>query len=178
MIRHIPNILSTARIFLCLPLLILEPFSLGFMLLYTTAGITDMIDGPIARRTGHVTALGANLDGAADFLFALIVVIRILPAIEIAPWIVALIFVVIGMKCLSLFIAYIRHKELVLLHTYANKFAAFALFLFPLFYFVMNTTLLLMILIVIASLAFLEEILINSSSEKVQRDLKSIFYRK
>lgn len=174
--KYVPNILSISRIILCFPLIVLTPFTPWFMAIYIIAGITDMIDGPLARKTGNTSPLGANLDGGADVLFALIVLFRIMPAIVMPPIIVILIFVVVAMKFLALFIAYIRHKELVLMHTYANKFAAFALFLFPLFYTSVNTELLLWSLIVIVSIAFLEEIMISSLSKQVSRDLKSIFF--
>lgn len=176
--KHIPNCLSMLRILLCLPLIVLDPFGFWFLLLYTIAGITDMIDGPIARRTNTVTPFGANLDAAADLLFALIVFFRIIPELEIIPWMFAWILSIIALKFLSIFVSYIRHGELVLLHTYANKFTAFSLFLFPLLFVLMDLNLLLLILCIIASMAFFEELLINSSSKEPKRDVKGFFFTK
>ena len=50
--KHIPNILSASRIALCLPLLMVDAMTLPFWVLYMIAGITDMLDGFLARRWG------------------------------------------------------------------------------------------------------------------------------
>lgn len=173
--KRIPNMLSIARIFLCLPLLVLTPFTTWFMTLYIMAGVTDMLDGPIARYTKSTSEFGANLDGAADVLFALIVVFRIVPVIGLEWGFIISILLMIGIKFVAALVAYFRHKELVLLHTYANKLTALALFVFPLLYSRLNTNLLLSVLILIAFVAFSEEILINALSSEPQRDLKTIF---
>jgi phosphatidylglycerophosphate synthase len=41
------------------------------------AGITDVLDGWVARRWGLVTATGAALDGITDKLFALVVALAL-----------------------------------------------------------------------------------------------------
>lgn len=43
------------------------------MLLYTAADVADFLDGYVARKTDHITALGAALDGEFDGLGVLIV---------------------------------------------------------------------------------------------------------
>lgn len=76
------NIVTGCRI-LCSILLIFFPaFSPGFYILYLICGFTDMIDGAIARKTNTVSSFGARLDTAADLLFAVICLIKILPAIQ------------------------------------------------------------------------------------------------
>ncbi|MCL1996490.1 MAG: CDP-alcohol phosphatidyltransferase family protein [Defluviitaleaceae bacterium] len=176
--KYLPNVLSVARILMCLPLLVLVPFSLEFLVIYTIAGITDMIDGPLARRTNTTTSLGANLDGIADLLFAVVVLFRIVPVLDISLMFLIMIAVVLGMKFSAIIIGYIRHKEIILLHTYANKFAAFALFLFPLMYIMVELNLLLSVLIIIASVAFMEEMLINFFSKVPKRDVKGLLFAK
>ncbi|MCR5168224.1 MAG: CDP-alcohol phosphatidyltransferase family protein [Oscillospiraceae bacterium] len=50
-------------------LLIFPAFSMEFYALYIAAGISDMIDGTVARKIGTVSELGSKLDTAADFVF-------------------------------------------------------------------------------------------------------------
>ena len=50
--KHAANFLTAARMVLALVLLAAEPLSPAFLALYTAAGITDMLDGPVARGTG------------------------------------------------------------------------------------------------------------------------------
>ncbi|MCL1988407.1 MAG: CDP-alcohol phosphatidyltransferase family protein [Firmicutes bacterium] len=179
LVKYVPNTLSILRIILCLPLIILEPFSLWFMTLYIIAGLTDMIDGPIARKTNSTTKLGAALDGSADFLFALVALFRILPNVEtFSPIFFVLIAVLLAIRFISIFVGFIRFKEILLLHTYANKFTAFALFLFPLLYLVLNINVLLLILCIIALFAFLEELIINASAKNSDGDIKGLFFGK
>ena len=71
--KHIPNILSASRISLCLPLLLADAMTLPFWVLYLIAGLTDMLDGFLARRWRVESKLGAKLDSLADFVFVLAV---------------------------------------------------------------------------------------------------------
>ena len=43
-----------------------NPFSIKFFIIYTYCGISDMLDGTIARKTETSTELGSILDGLAD----------------------------------------------------------------------------------------------------------------
>ena len=40
----------------------------AFYTLYLVAGVSDMIDGTVARKTGTAGAFGSKLDTAADFM--------------------------------------------------------------------------------------------------------------
>lgn len=72
------NILTTVRI-ICAPLILIFPaFSTQFYVFYLLGGITDAIDGTVARKLGKATAWGAKYDSAADILFALAALIRII----------------------------------------------------------------------------------------------------
>jgi len=165
------------RLVLLIPLMILTPFELPFMIIYVVAGVSDMIDGPIARKFNAVSQFGATLDASADILLIFVMLFRLLPLIEIPPWAMVWIVIVIIMKTFSSIIGYFRHKRFILLHTYVNKFFVFALFLFPIFYSVMQSITVITVLLVIATIAFAEDIYINSTSIEVDLDDKGIFFR-
>lgn len=68
--RDIPNLISLARILLVLPVvwaLLNRHFGLA-LLLFAVAGISDGIDGFLAKRFGWFSRLGSLLDPAADKL--------------------------------------------------------------------------------------------------------------
>lgn len=70
----LPSLLSFARIPLAAAFVGLahQPaLALGVLLL---AGITDVLDGYVARRLGQATATGAVVDGVLDKLFAAVVI--------------------------------------------------------------------------------------------------------
>ena len=177
--KYIPNTLSALRLLLCLPLFILTPLSFWFIVIYVIAGLTDMIDGPLARRTNNTSNFGANLDAAADLLFAITVLVRVIPQIDIHHWNFVWIVVVIVIKFISLFVSYMRHNEFVMLHTYANKLVVFLCFLLLPLYVSMNINinLLIAVLLVMVSLAFLEDLILCSTAKVPDRNVKGLFFR-
>ena len=54
-----------------------------FYALYCIAGVTDMMDGAVARKTGSVSKFGSKLDSVADFVFIAVCLIKMLPTLTI-----------------------------------------------------------------------------------------------
>ena len=74
------NYLTLSRIFLIFPVLVLaspEPDLNNWiaLLLFIIAGITDQLDGYVARKTGSTSSLGALLDLVADKLLIIITLV-------------------------------------------------------------------------------------------------------
>jgi cardiolipin synthase len=68
MIRYLPNAISIARLALVAPVvwaLSTRQYELA-LALFAVAGVSDALDGAIAKRYGWVSRLGAFLDPAAD----------------------------------------------------------------------------------------------------------------
>ena len=61
-------------------------FSFWFGILYLFCGVTDMIDGSIARLTHTVSKSGERLDSVADAVFMIIAFIKLLPVIQLPKW--------------------------------------------------------------------------------------------
>jgi cardiolipin synthase (CMP-forming) len=85
--RTIPNLLSFARLALTplLGWLILRGNSNWAAALFGLMGITDYLDGYIARRTNTVTDLGTTLDPVSDRVLAMVALVTMLMA-GILPW--------------------------------------------------------------------------------------------
>jgi CDP-diacylglycerol--glycerol-3-phosphate 3-phosphatidyltransferase/cardiolipin synthase len=81
-----PNLLSLAR----LPLAALFPLvgdrPAPALAVLFAAGLTDVLDGWIARRSGRVTATGAIVDPLADKVFALAVVGTLIASGKLPLW--------------------------------------------------------------------------------------------
>lgn len=60
-------------------LVAIKPLSAGFFLLDTLTGVTDVLDGRIARETKAAGDFGARLDCIADLLFLAVMLFRICP---------------------------------------------------------------------------------------------------
>lgn len=68
MFKHVPNILTIIR-FLLIPLLIivaLQSDYISTIIVLTLSGITDILDGYIARRFNYITNFGKLMDPLAD----------------------------------------------------------------------------------------------------------------
>jgi len=83
-VAAIPNQLTGLRILLALALPFLPPsWWLGIVI---AAGLSDLLDGIIARRFNATSELGALLDGIADKVFVLAAVVTFLLAGHVTWW--------------------------------------------------------------------------------------------
>jgi CDP-diacylglycerol--glycerol-3-phosphate 3-phosphatidyltransferase len=126
------NIITGFRIAASLALLFCPVFSLPFYAVYLMAGISDMVDGVVARRTNTASEFGARLDTAADFVFAVVCLIRLLPVIDMPTWLYVWIGVIALIKGINIVSGYMMKKRLVAVHTVMNKVTGALLFVLPL----------------------------------------------
>lgn len=75
---------TSIRIVFSFVLLMLSVSSPEFILVYTLVGLTDVLDGWLARKTGTASEFGARLDSIADLLFYGILLFRLLPTLWLA----------------------------------------------------------------------------------------------
>lgn len=80
----IANDITCCRIILSLLMSLFSVSSLGFYVCYLVAGISDMIDGTIARKLGTSSKFGEKLDTVADFVFAAAALFKLLPVMKIS----------------------------------------------------------------------------------------------
>ena len=130
--KQIANIITSCRILSSIGLLFCPVFSDSFYVLYLFCGLTDMVDGTIARKTGAACSFGAKLDTVADFLFVIASFVKILPVIRIPVWIWVWAAVIAMGKLVTLVWGSTQMKQMPSLHTIANKATGLCLFLLPL----------------------------------------------
>ena len=126
------NLITCFRILASTALLFCQPLSPTFYVLYIAAGISDMIDGPVARRTGTASDFGAKLDTAADFSFMAVCLYKLLPVLDVPVWLWVWIAVIALIKVVNVVSGFAVQKRFVTLHTTMNKAAGALLFLLPL----------------------------------------------
>ena len=132
MLKHLANIITISRIFCSILILFYPPFSSQFYKLYIYNGLSDMLDGTIARLLNSASKLGAKLDTISDFFFAIVSLIKLLPFITLSKWIWIWTLIVFLIKMANLVSSYIIHKRFLVEHSLMNKFTGLILFLFPL----------------------------------------------
>lgn len=126
------NLITGSRIVLSVALLFCPALSPVFFVLYIAAGITDMIDGAVARKTGTVSAFGARLDTVADIVLVAVCLFRLLPVLDVPVWLCIWIAVIAVIKAANIAVGYLRQKRLISVHSVLNKLTGGLLFAFPL----------------------------------------------
>ena len=126
------NLITSCRILFSLLLLFFPALSPGFYGLYLAAGLSDMLDGFVARRTNSASPLGAKLDSMADVVFLSVCLIRLLPVLALPVWLWVWVGLIALLRLVNVVSGFVRRKKLVLLHTRANKLTGALLFLLPL----------------------------------------------
>ena len=126
------NLITCFRILASAALLLCQPLSPAFYVLYIAAGISDMIDGPVARRAGTAGDFGAKLDTAADFSFMAVCLYKLLPVLDVPLWLWVWIALIALAKTVNVVSGFVIQKRFVTLHTTMNKAAGALLFLLPL----------------------------------------------
>lgn len=132
-ISYVPNIITVFRIIGTVLLIFSPPLSMMFYIVYTFCGLTDILDGLIARLTHTTSEFGAKLDSVADMLFYAVMLLKILPIlIEMLPttiWYVVATIVVL--RIVSYIFAAIKFHRFSSYHTYLNKVTGASLFVVP-----------------------------------------------
>ena len=129
--KSIANIITGSRIVFSIALLFITPFSPMFYVLYAVAGLTDMIDGTVARKTNTVSAFGTRLDSVADFVFVTVCLFKLLPILDIPVWLWIWIAVIALIKVINIISGAIKLKRMIAVHSLMNKITGALCFLFP-----------------------------------------------
>ena len=118
-------------------LLIFSSFSTTWLALYAWCGVSDVLDGLLARCWHLDSVFGAKFDSFADTAFVVVLIVELFSQLIEHVWLTAWISIIISIRLISLTVCYKRFKKLSFLHTTANKItgitALFAVVLIPWF---------------------------------------------
>ena len=127
--KHLPNIIAALRIAGSIGLLFCNTNGWMFWTLYVLCGLSDMIDGWLARKLQAESKTGSVLDSIADLSFVVCCAIKLQPALSIPSWLWIWSGIIVIIKIVNQIIALTRIKQLCLPHTIANKLTGFLLFI-------------------------------------------------
>ena len=126
------NTITFFRIVAGIVLLFCPVFSPAFTVFYIAAGLSDMLDGFVARKTDTVSILGARLDTIADFVLVVICLIKLIPVLRIPAWLYIWIGIIAFIKVVNIISGFVVQKRFVAVHSVMNKATGALLFLLPL----------------------------------------------
>lgn len=128
---NIPNILSVSRIILVIPLLysaITNEKTL-FLIIFIIGGLTDILDGTIARKFKTTTELGSKLDSIADYVFY---PIGLASLFFLTPEVILenkVLMITTGLLALMLIIIKLISKKFITPHHYLSKISAASVYI-------------------------------------------------
>ena len=172
--KNIPNIITLFRLVFSPALLLFTPFSNSFLLLYALLGLSDVLDGFLARRWGVSGKLGARLDSAADFLLFGIILYLLVRNYRFPVWALLWVASIAILRFVALAVCYARFHKLAFLHTYANKATGFLLVLSPFLLSLLGLNTSVIVVSVAASISALEELILQLTQRELNLDVVSI----
>ena len=164
--KHIANIITGSRIVLSLPLLFIPLTPAWFYALYLLCGLSDMIDGTVARKTKSASEFGAKLDTVSDLVFMTVALIKFLPHLHIPVWLWIWIGIIALIKLGNVALGFIRTKKFISPHTVLNKVTGLLLFLLPVTIRFVDLTYTLPIVCTLVTVAAIHEVYFTYSEKK------------
>ena len=172
--EQLPDLLTLCRIILSFYLLFLPYQSFCFVLLYLICGLTDIMDGYLARKLKAETRLGAQLDSLADLCMCVMIALTIIRQTHAFLLIIIVFCAVFMLRAGDALFSKFKFGNILSVHTIANKTAGVLLFFCPLTY-AFSGNILLFLTGITAILASVEEFLILFKSNVLDINQKSIF---
>ena len=129
--KHLANIISGSRIVAAGTLYLFSTIDWRFMIVYTFCGITDLIDGPIARKFNATSTVGAVLDTVGDILTYMALAKILLVQHFIPSWVV--LWMIFGglINLAAGLLSLIKCKKFFIVHSLFGKILGGSVFSFP-----------------------------------------------
>jgi cardiolipin synthase (CMP-forming) len=169
---YMPNVITCLRIILSACLLLMNPDNISFLLIYGTCGLTDVVDGYLARRWKVSSKIGALLDSMADFIFIAVLLVIFIPRFDWNGWMLWWIVIIALIRGLSILIGLVKFHTIAFVHTHGNKVTGLMLFFFPFLFGVSGLTVTVIMICAAASISGVEELVITVYSNTLNRDRK------
>lgn len=154
----IANSITVSRMLFSLLMLGLPMPSYLFAVCYLLCGVTDVLDGFVARKLHTKSEKGAMLDSTADLIFALIYAVKILPLLHIPLWIWIWTAGIAMVKISGIILTSKREHKLSIAHSFANKLTGILVFLLPLSAYIVDMKYSAAVVCAVATVATIEEI--------------------
>ena len=119
----IPNSLTALRLLGGIALIFLPLPGKAFLIVYCICGLTDLLDGFLARKLGTACSFGAKLDSVSDLTFYIVSMIRMIPFLRrrLPGWIWYIVGFVLALRLTCYLVAAFRLHRFAAVHTIANK---------------------------------------------------------
>lgn len=174
--KQLANIISITRIIGAVILFFQTELSPLFLTVYVLCGFTDLIDGPIARKTGSTSTIGATLDTIGD-VATYLALTKILISQKMVPlWILIWILSAGVLFGAASVVSKVRFKKFYLPHTYVGKIFGGSVFVLPLAMQIMPKETWMATICSIATIHVIELFIIQSKSNSAEDFVATVFH--
>lgn len=173
-LEHLPNIITFLRFPLSIAMLVVSPFSALFWIFYLDSGLTDILDGFLARKLHLESTIGAKPDSLADFVFVECLTIFAVINMNIPRWLWLCALAIALLRFVSYGIGFNKYHAFTALHTWANKLTGILIFAAPILYCLCGLRFTGIILCAVAFISACEELVIIIISKELNRDCMGI----
>lgn len=179
-VLNVANAVTSLRLFGAIAMIFITPLSAAFYAVYTICGLSDGIDGTIARKMGTSSEFGARLDSLSDIFFYAVMFVKLMPVLlqQMPAWIWYMVGVTLAIRLGAYGIAFLRYNRMAAIHTYMNKVTGLLVFLIPYILLLPCDVIVCAVVAGVAMVASFEELLIHLTNKKYQTERKSIFSKK
>ena len=154
---QLPNIITLLRIAGSLGLLLCDVTGVVYWIIYGLCGVSDMLDGYLARKLHCESKIGALLDSLADIVFVACCCIKLIPVLAFPNWLWIWVLVIALIKVINQISALVIYKKCVFPHTIANKVTGFLLFVGIPVTFLVESLIPIIIIAIFATFAAIQE---------------------
>ncbi|RCX23476.1 CDP-diacylglycerol--glycerol-3-phosphate 3-phosphatidyltransferase [Fontibacillus phaseoli] len=174
--RHAANLISISRMILVATLLFLFNHAGLFAVIYLLSGLSDVLDGIVARKTNTQSELGARLDTVADLMLVGVILGYFISRhgteiLSFAPWIILITLV----RCANMAIVAYKYHSFAILHTWGNKLAGLFIFIGPPLFIIYHNPAVFWPACILGILSALEETAVHITAAELNVNRRSIF---
>lgn len=178
--KHVPNTLSTVRIFLSPIMLFTTNTFVLFSAILTVAGATDMLDGYFARKYHAESRLGLILEAIGDSLYYICACVAALIAAKyrMTRPVAIFIAIVLLIRLVNVILARYRFHVWDVMHLFSLKVIAVAIFpiILVAVYLQRMPDILVFSFLSVVALAFLEESILLFTVKEYDVNCKGLYF--
>lgn len=171
------NCITSVRIVGTALMILTAPLSLAFFIVYTICGLSDALDGWVARKYNIVTSFGSRLDSMADLFFYIVMIVKILHILwKLVPvWFWYVLGGIVALRIASYVTAAIKFRRFASLHTRMNKICGLLVFATPCFLALPFAGAYCCFVVLFGTAASLEELAIHLTRSEYRENHKALF---
>ena len=158
-------------------LLFANPSKASFLIIYTLCGVSDVIDGWIARATNTTSTFGARLDSIADIFFYCTMIYTIFPVLllKLSVYIWLAVAIVVLLRASIYVLVAFKFRCFSSTHTYLNKVSGALIFCTPFVLYTNWIAVYCSVICLVGGIATVEELIMHIRAKEYDSSKKTLF---